>query len=51
MKYLIGEKISLLTKTGGFIRHIDHSILMDADWYLFIEYREKLNNLTGDTGK
>ena len=39
------DKISLLIKEGGFIPHIDHSIPMDADWYLFREYREKLNNL------
>lgn len=37
--------ISSLLKAGGFIPHIDHSIPMDADWYLFKEYREKLNNL------
>ncbi|MCG2789771.1 MAG: hypothetical protein L6405_07490, partial [Actinomycetia bacterium] len=39
------EKISSIIKAGGFIPHIDHSIPMDADWYLFKEYREKLNNL------
>ncbi len=38
------EKISSLIKTGGFIPHIDHSIPMDADWHLFREYREKLND-------
>ena len=39
------EKISLIIKTGGFIPHIDHAIPMDADWHLFKEYREKLNDI------